>query len=137
MHEFSTMQSIVDAVLKAARENGAEKVLSVELEVGEMTLLNPDQLRFAFSILSRGTLAEGASLTIREVPCTVNCKACGYIGATGPANGGDHFLPMIPRCPRCGSSELSIESGRECSIKRVRIRVPKGHEGTQGEDQNR
>ena len=137
MHEFSAMQSIVDAILKAARENGAEKVLSVELEVGEMTLLNPDQLRFAFSILSRGTIAEGALLTIREIPCTVNCKACGYRGAIDPASDGDHFLPIILRCPRCGSSELSIESGRECSIKRVRVRVPKGEGGTKGEGQNR
>lgn len=134
MHEFSTMQSIVEAVLKAAKENGAERILSVELEVGEMTLLNPDQLRFAFSILSKGTMAEGASLSIRIVPCVVNCKECGYRGGIGATGGADHFLPIILRCPKCGGSELSLESGRECWIKRIRIRAPKDPGGTGGQN---
>lgn len=117
------MQSIIEVVLKAAKENGAERILSVELEVGEMTLLNPEQLRFAFSILSRGTIAEGASLRIEVIPCVIKCKRCGYRGGVGPPMGEDHFIPIIPRCPKCGSSELSIESGRECSIKRIKVKV--------------
>ena len=138
LHEFSTMQSIVEVVLKAAGEHGASRILSIELEVGEMTLLNPDQLRFAFSILSKGTIAEGASLRIRKIPCSVNCKECGYRGNIGPSKDEDHFLPILLRCPRCGGSELSVESGRECSVKRIRARLPGDRaEGGLSEDQNR
>lgn len=140
MHEFSTMQSIIEVALKAAKENGAERILSLELEVGEMTLLNPEQLSFAFSILSKDTIAEGASLKIEIIPCIIKCKECGYSGERGPPMGEDHFIPIIPRCPKCGGSELSIESGRECSIKRIRVRVPKdlgAAEGISSGDQNR
>ncbi|MEM3575114.1 MAG: hydrogenase maturation nickel metallochaperone HypA [Candidatus Bathyarchaeia archaeon] len=140
LHEFSTMQSIVEVALKAAKDSGAERILFIELGVGEMTLLNTEQLRFAFSVLSRGTIAEGASLGIEVIPCIIRCKGCGYSGRTGPPMGEDHFIPIIPRCPKCGSSELSIESGRECSIKRIRVRVPKDQKATEGgfsEDQNR
>jgi len=75
------MYSIVQTVLEAAKERGADKVLEINLEVGRLTFLNPEQLEFAFKVISEGTIAEGAKLKIRSVEPKVRCLRCGYMGS--------------------------------------------------------
>lgn len=40
MHELSISDQIVRTVLDTAKKNSGEKVLSVQLEIGELALLN-------------------------------------------------------------------------------------------------
>ncbi|MCD6529234.1 hydrogenase maturation nickel metallochaperone HypA [Candidatus Bathyarchaeota archaeon] len=125
MHEFSTMYSIVQTVLKAAEARGAEKVLEVNLEVGRLTFLNPEQLKFAFKVISEGTIAEGAKLNIRSIEPKVKCLKCGYVGS-GVYEGPEYHvlgLPLPVKCGRCGSMDVEFLEGRECKIKNISIWV--------------
>ena len=127
MHEFSTMKRILETVLSAARSHEAESVLEVNLEIGELTFLNPEQLRFAFSVLSEGTLAEKANLHIKRIRPGIRCSSCGYegyVGYDGPEYHLLGFFPLSLRCVKCGSIEVEITSGRECNVKDVKIRLP-------------
>ena len=121
MHEFSTAQAIIETVLRAASESGATKVLRVSLEVGELTMLNLEQLRFSLKMLSKGTIAEGARFLIRRVKPEVKCLACGYAGRAKPLDSALH-VPLAPvtSCPRCGSFEVEIIRGAECLVKSIR-----------------
>jgi len=47
MHELSISQSIAKTVLKKSSEQKAKNILSVEIEIGELTLLNPEQVVLA------------------------------------------------------------------------------------------
>jgi len=127
LHEFSVMQSVVDAVLDAARSKAASKVLLVKLRVGELTFLNPEQLKFAFEVLTQGTIAEGAELIIERVKPKVKCIKCSYEGEIVYEGEEIHIplAPLIIRCPKCGSYEVSLLAGRECTLSSIRVEVPR------------
>ena len=43
MHELSMANSMVEAILDTAKKNNAIKITEAILEVGELTMLNPEQ----------------------------------------------------------------------------------------------
>lgn len=65
MHELAITQAIVEQC--AARCEGA-RVLRVVIEIGTLSAVQPEAVRFAFSLCTEGTLLEGAQLEIRTPP---------------------------------------------------------------------
>lgn len=120
MHEISIAGAIIDAVLEAAKKNNAKKVNEVFLEIGELTALNPEQLRFIFETITTGTLAEEARYNIEVVKPLIACKKCSYRGAIEFFEKLHFFLPVI-KCPRCGDTEIEIIAGRECCVRKIKI----------------
>ncbi len=109
--------------MSEARKRSAEKILEVNLAIGELTFLNPEQLRFAFEVLSEGTPAEKAKLNIETVSTRVNCPQCGYRGPIlyeGPENHFGYATAFL-MCKVCGCRDLEIVSGRECTIKNLKV----------------
>ena len=129
MHELSLAMQIQQTVLKAATEHEVTEVLEVDIEIGELSLFNPDQVGFWLRHLFRDTVAEGADIKVAPIPPRVTCRQCGYDGALEvPTDPGFHiFMPAL-RCPRCDSSELSVEGGREVVIKNLRVQKDAGGE---------
>lgn len=70
-------EAIVKNVLKFAEEKQAKSVSSVRVRVGELLLINPEQLEFCFTVVSKGTLAEGAKLEIELERAEIRCTICG------------------------------------------------------------
>ncbi len=125
MHEVATSQFLADAVLREAKERNATRVLRVEVEIGELSFLEPDQISFWVEMCFQGTVAEGADLAIELVEPLVTCQQCGYSGeppvAQHPAY---HFELPIFQCSRCGSPRLKVERGRECLLRRLELELP-------------
>ena len=122
MHEFSVMSQIVKGVMEEARSRKASRVENVVLELGEFTMLGHDQLRFAFDILSKDTILEGAVLDLRTIKGEVECR-CGFKGEASPSEGTPHQLAASFECPRCG--ELArVTGGRDCLIRNISMVVP-------------
>ena len=119
MHEFSIASEIVQNVLDAANKNKAKKILSIQLEIGELSLLNLEQVRFWIQELFRETAAEGAQVKIKEIKAHLRCHSCQYKGKEhiGDKDFFSHFTPLA--CPRCGSLEVEIEKGRECMLRKI------------------
>jgi hydrogenase nickel incorporation protein HypA/HybF len=120
MHEISIAGAIMDAVLDAAKKHDAKKVNEVFIEIGELTALNPDQLKFIFETISAGTAAENAKYEIQVIRSLINCKKCSYKGHIEFFEKLHFFLPVI-RCPECGEGNVDIIAGRECSVKKIKI----------------
>jgi len=108
MHEVGIAAAIVDAVLR--RSEGA-RVHRVIVEVGRLSLVQPDALRFAFEICCEGGPLEGTALEIVETAGRARCRAC---GAT--------FLLERPLgvCA-CGSIDLDWISGEELNVKAIEV----------------
>ncbi len=125
MHEVATSQSLADAVLREAKNRNATRVLRVELEIGELSFLEPEQVGFWVELNLQGTIAEGAKLDIKLVEPVISCQECGYSGGIqvteDPAY---HFMLPTFQCPRCGSSQLKVERGRECTLRRIELELP-------------
>jgi hydrogenase nickel incorporation protein HypA/HybF len=119
MHEFSISSEIVRTVLDSARENHGKKVLSIQLEIGELTLLNVEQVTFWIRELFKDSIAEGAKVKVKVIKARIHCEACGYKGGN-TSDQKDLFQHLIPlSCPKCGSFQIKIEKGRECTLKRI------------------
>jgi hydrogenase nickel incorporation protein HypA/HybF len=106
MHELSLTRHIVAIV--SERANGA-KVTQVTLEIGKLSAVLPDAIRFCFDVVAKGTLLEGARLEVIEIPGRGRCRDCGR---------DVHLHHLIERCT-CGSSDLERMAGEELTITQM------------------
>lgn len=90
------------------------RVNRVVLRVGALAGVGVDSLRFAFDVVSRGTVAEGAVFEIESVPVTVFCQDCQQEFA-GETDG------FIFTCPTCGDLCGEIRHGRELELGRIEM----------------
>jgi hydrogenase nickel incorporation protein HypA/HybF len=107
VHELGIAQGVIEAVTE--RLPGV-KIISVRLEVGALSGVAPDSLRFSFGLAAQGTALEGASLEIIQSPARCHCRACGADFEPGE--------PVAPLCP-CGSADVTVLSGQELRIASV------------------
>lgn len=119
MHELSMADAMVKTVLDVAEKNDATEILEVTIEVGKLTMLNPEQLKFLLDVLVENTLLEGAEINIVELPVEVKCNSCEYTGLAD-MDGSDHYLAIV-KCPECGERNVEVIAGRECNVKNIKI----------------
>lgn len=114
---------LVKEVLREARARNSKEVIEVHLLVGRLNFLAPEQLRFWYEILSKGTILEGFELYIEEENGEVECESCGYKEPIRLEE-ESHYNIVFPtlRCPKC-DSEVTIIKGKECLVKSIKIIV--------------
>ena len=109
MHEFSVASAVVDTAVRHAQ---GRRVLSVRVRCGRLRQVVPDSLEFAFGVLSRDTLCDGAVLEQELVPARLRCGAC--------AREWEIELPVF-RCPDCGTAAVDVLSGEELEVDSIEI----------------
>jgi hydrogenase nickel incorporation protein HypA/HybF len=112
MHEMSLAESIREIVDRAARANGAVRVTAVRLEIGKLSQIEIEALRFAFDVVKRGSLADAAELEIVEVDGTAWCMRCSepvVIARRGDA------------CPRCEGYQLQVTGGDRMRVLDIAV----------------
>jgi len=108
VHELAIGQSIVAAVTERLE---GERVHRLVLEVGQLSGVVPDALRFCFEVCTRDTPVEGALLEIREVGGLARCGDCEReVEIDAPFGVCD-----------CGSPSLEVLRGRELRIKEIEV----------------
>lgn len=119
------MENVLRVALIEARKHSAERILDIDLVVGELTFLNLDQLHFAFETLSKGTLAERARLNIETMRARIKCSRCGYDGPISYKGPEDHlgYVDAFLKCGVCGSRDLEVTSGKECVIRNLKVKI--------------
>ena len=126
MHEFSVTSQIVESVLKEAKKHNAKKVVEVHLDIGKLTFLGLEQVRFSYEVLSKGTIMEGSKLHIQEKDGVVKCTSCGYEGDFKYEDNPIYHIPTPTlHCPKCGET-VEIVAGRECTIRDVKLLIEEG-----------
>jgi hydrogenase nickel incorporation protein HypA/HybF len=122
LHELSIASQIWESVARAAREHGGGRVLSIKLELGELNLIEEEQLRFWIEELGKRDGSPGVRLEIAPVKGRVRCSECGVEGEPGlPGGSADHFLPVSMSCAACGSREVVLGGGRELRVVSAEI----------------
>lgn len=112
MHELSITQNVVEVCSARAAEQGARaRVTQVTLEVGMLSAVMPDALRFCFDACARGTRLDGAELEIIEIPGRARCIDCGDEVAVSQ---------LFGTCG-CGSSKLVLIAGEELKVKQMEV----------------
>jgi hydrogenase nickel incorporation protein HypA/HybF len=108
MHELSIANSVVE--ICAEQAHGA-RVRRVTLEIGQLSAVLPEAIRFCFDVCAKDTVVEGAALEIVEMPGQARCLAC---GATL-----DVAVPF-GQCA-CGSEDLELISGQQLKIRQMEV----------------
>jgi hydrogenase nickel incorporation protein HypA/HybF len=109
MHEMSITQGIIDICEKYA---GGRPVLSVDIEIGELSSVVPNAVEFCFEACSQGTLLQGAHLNIIRIPGSGHCLDC---DADTP------LTAIFGACQRCGSYRVTIVSGEEMRVREIEV----------------
>lgn len=112
MHEVALAEGVLRIVADAAAKHAATRVHTVWVELGALAHVEPDALRFCFDAVTRGSVAEGATLEIATTPGRAWCMPCGGEVALGR---------LGEPCPRCGSYQLSVVAGEEMRVKEIGI----------------
>jgi hydrogenase nickel incorporation protein HypA/HybF len=108
VHELAIVEGVVSAVTERLPD---ARVTCVRLEIGALSGVVVDSVRFCFGLATEGTNLEGASLEITEPVARCHCRAC-----------GSDFEPEWPviGCP-CGSADVRVVSGEELNIVSVQV----------------
>ncbi len=112
MHEMSLAESMREIVLETARANGAQRVLSVRLEIGALSQVEVEAMRFAFDVVMQDGPANGARLDVVETPGQAWCMQC-----SKPVTIEHRGEP----CPDCGSHQLQVTGGDRMRVMDIEI----------------
>lgn len=116
MHEMGIMSGILDASIDAANKAGHNRIIEIQLTIGELTEIQGFALDFAFEALSRDTIAEGGELKITFVEPRSKCNTCGH------EYDHDRFTMV---CPECNSFDVMLLQGREMQIDSIEAETVK------------
>jgi hydrogenase nickel incorporation protein HypA/HybF len=95
-----------------ARSQGFDRVRTVWLEIGRLSGVEVDAMRFCFDAVTRGTLADQAKLEIIETPGEAWCMQCAKTVVV---------QQRFDACPECGSYQLQVTGGEEMRIKELEV----------------
>ena len=112
MHEMALAEGVLQLVEETARRENAARVKLVVLEIGRLSSVEPDALRFCFEAVSSGGIAQGAALEVIDVAGSGWCLSC---MATVPMD------ELYGACPTCGSHQLQATGGTEMRVKEIEI----------------
>jgi hydrogenase nickel incorporation protein HypA/HybF len=110
VHEIGIAENVLGIVERAAGENGFAAVREVVLEVGRLSGVDAEALRFAFEVIAEGTVLQGATITLETPGVLLACRACGR----------EYETDLVDTaCPRCGASDFSVARGRDLLVRSV------------------
>jgi len=108
MHELGITRNIVAIVTEHA---GESRVKSVTLDIGKLSAILPESIRFCFDVCSKDTLLENAILEINEIPGLGHCNSCG----------AEIELDQLFGHCDCGSHLITYITGEELKIKEIEV----------------
>ena len=109
---MSLTEGVLQILQDNAKSKGFERVKTVWLEIGALSGVEIEAMRFCFDAVMQGTLADGAKLEIIHTPGAAWCMPCGKSVTVS-----ERFEP----CPECGSFQLQITGGDQMQVKELEV----------------
>ena len=102
MHEMSLCEGMRSVIEEQARRHNVKRISRVRVEIG----------RFAFDVVMRGSVAEGAELVTLDLPGRALCYDCMK---------EVEIDARLDPCPLCGGGKLMPQGGDEMRIKDLEV----------------
>lgn len=112
MHEMALCESMIEIIEREARAQQFSRVRAVWVEIGTLSHVEPEAMRFCFSAVAQGGIAADARFEIVETAGAAWCLDCA------------ETVPLPRRdapCPGCGRHRLQITAGEELRIRELEV----------------
>lgn len=131
MHEWALAEAIIETIIARASESKTKNISYVKVKLGKLQQIDRDILAFAINELLKLAKNEHG-IEIKEIifddeEAVAKCLRCGYRWSLdlesmdGSSREYIHFIPEVIHafisCPRCGSHDYEVVSGRGISIE--------------------
>ncbi|MDR3465131.1 MAG: hydrogenase maturation nickel metallochaperone HypA [Xanthobacteraceae bacterium] len=112
MHEMALCEGVIEIIETEARKQSFARVKTVWLEIGALSQVEPEAMRFCFEVVAAGSVAAEARLEIVVSPGVGWCMSC------------VKSVPIERRydpCPCCGGYQLQVTAGDEMRVKELEV----------------
>lgn len=109
------MEQAITTALSHMQARGADRIHRLVLHVGVLSGVVPEALTFAFDVVSTGTAAQGAELTLETIPVLCYCSHCHSEFSPKEAS------QWVYECPQCHSISSDIRQGKELELASLEI----------------
>jgi hydrogenase nickel incorporation protein HypA/HybF len=134
MHEWALAESIITTVLEAAEKEKLKTISEIIIRIGELQQIEQDIFEFALKEIMQTEKKPFActKITIETEKSMLHCKNCEHIWSFNELkkklnedeSEAIHFIPEVAfvhaRCPKCGSPDFDIQSGRGVTISSIK-----------------
>ncbi len=112
MHELSLCESVLQLIEQQAQSAQFQQVKTVCLEIGQLSGVDAEAMRFCFDSVMRGSVADQAVLEIIDVAGQGWCPHCAQTVA---------LQLRYDACPNCGQFPVQIKDGEQMRIKHLEV----------------
>ena len=112
MHEMALAEGVLQILEDQARAQDFSRVKTVWLDIGELSHVDPEAIRFCFEAVVKGTIAADATLEIHRTPGRAWCHDCGHAVA---------IKSLIDPCPDCGGHKMHVTDGDDMKVKELEV----------------
>ena len=112
MHELSLCEQVLELIQQQAGLQAFKQVKTVHLEIGKLSCVEAEAMRFCFDSVVAGSIAEGARLEIEQPEALGWCSACQQLM---------HIEQRFEVCAHCGHFPLEIRKGEQMRIKYLEV----------------
>ena len=134
MHEWALAESILTAAVEEANKQKLKKITQIKIGLGELQQIEQDIFEFALDeiIKTQDKKLKDVKIKIQTINSNLKCEKCSHTWSFADMkkklseDEGEaiHFLPEVAfvhsRCPKCGSPDFEITSGRGVSITQMK-----------------
>ncbi|HEX5364149.1 MAG TPA: hydrogenase maturation nickel metallochaperone HypA [Gallionella sp.] len=109
---MSLAESVRQIIEEAGQAQGFTRVKTVWLEIGQLSSVEPEAMRFCFEAAMAGSIAAQARLEIVETPGQGRCETC------------VRDVPIIAlheACPYCGGYQVKVTGGDAMRVKELEV----------------
>ncbi len=113
MHELTLCYQTHEMILEHAKKAHAKKIVSVWMEVGALSCVELESLRFCFDLVCKESIAEGCTLYLEQQTATAWCEHC---KETVPVKN-----IFITTCSLCDQTLTHVEADDKVWVKKIQV----------------
>ncbi len=129
VHEWALAEAVV-SYIKQKLDKG-KTVKKITIKLGVLQSIDREILDFALHSILESENIEVKEIEYIDEPVILRCRRCGYEWKPDLSSVDEqireaiHFVPEVIysyfKCPRCGSRDYEIISGRGLSIEKIEV----------------
>jgi hydrogenase nickel incorporation protein HypA/HybF len=112
MHELSIAINIIEIASEQAKVNNLSVIDEIEIEVGELSGVEIEALKFVMEIATKETILENSRTIFTLIPGLARCLIC-----------SEEFITnsFFTQCPECKQFKSQIIQGQELRVKSLNV----------------